>query len=97
MDPKTNEVIVGTQDQLSRKSFTIRDINWLIEDVPETLESTVKLRSAHSGSISTIKTINPSEAIVELYDGYPGITPGQACVMYDDTRVLGGGWITKVL
>ncbi len=97
LDPKTNEVIVGTQDQLSRKSFTIRDINWLIEDVPETLESTVKLRSAHSGSISTIKTINPSEAIVELYDGYPGITPGQACVMYDDTRVLGGGWITKVL
>jgi tRNA-specific 2-thiouridylase len=97
LDPKTNEVIVGTQDQLSRKSFTIRDVNWLIEEVPDTLEVTVKLRSAHSGSIATIKTINHSEATVELYDGYPGITPGQACVMYDGSRVLGGGWITKVI
>ena len=23
------------------------------------------------------------------------ITPGQACVLYDNTRVLGGGWITR--
>lgn len=97
LDPKTNEVVVGTQDQLSKKSFTIRDVNWLIGEAPDTLEATVKLRSAHSGSIATVKVITPSEATVELYDGYPGITPGQACVMYDGSRVLGGGWITKVI
>ena len=90
-------MIVGTQDQLSKKSFTIRDINWLIDNVPETLETTVKLRSAHSGSVANVKITSPTEAIVELYDGYPGITPGQACVMYDGTKVLGGGWITQVI
>ncbi|MDN3031226.1 MAG: hypothetical protein QMO91_08040, partial [Candidatus Tisiphia sp.] len=23
------------------------------------------------------------------------VTPGQACVIYDNARVLGGGWITR--
>lgn len=96
LNSKTNEVVVGTREQLSKKSFTVRDINWLINEVPGTLESTVKLRSAHSGSIANVKITSPTEAIVELYDGYPGITPGQACVMYDDTRVLGGGWIARI-
>jgi len=25
-----------------------------------------------------------------------GVAPGQACVFYDGTRVLGGGWIERV-
>jgi tRNA-specific 2-thiouridylase len=24
-----------------------------------------------------------------------GVAPGQACVIYDGSRVLGGGWITR--
>ncbi len=95
LDPKTNEVVVGTKDQLSSKEFQIRDINWLIEEVPESLECTVKLRSAHKGSVANVKINGDNQATVELYDGYPGVTPGQACVMYDGSRVLGGGWITK--
>ena len=75
--------------------FQIRDINWLIEEVPESLECTVKLRSAHKGSVANVKINGDNQATVELYDGYPGVTPGQACVMYDGSRVIGGGWITK--
>ena len=95
LDPKTNEVVVGTKDQLSSKEFQIRGINWLIKKVPESLECTVKLRSAHKGSIANVKINASDTATVELYDGYPGITPGQACVMYNGSRVLGGGWITR--
>jgi len=32
---------------------------------------------------------------VQLHDGEDGISPGQACVFYDGTRVMGGGWITR--
>ena len=31
----------------------------------------------------------------ELYESEEGVSPGQACVFYDEisTRVYGGGWI----
>ena len=95
INPKENEVIVGTKEKLSSKEFRIRDINWLIKDVPKNFECIVKLRSAHRGSVANVRVNDEAKATVELYDGYPGITPGQACVIYDGTRVLGGGWIIR--
>ena len=32
---------------------------------------------------------------VELADPEYGVAPGQACVFYDGSRVLGGGWIRR--
>jgi len=95
LDRKNNLVVVGTKDQLSGKSFKIRQVNWLLDQVPLELELQVKLRSAHSGSWAKIRNLGDGEALVELYDAYPGVTPGQACVFYDGTRLLGGGWITS--
>ncbi len=95
LDPKNNLVVVGTKDELSSKNFTVKDINWLLEERPAELETIVKLRSAHSGSVARIKLLDNNKGEVELYDGYPGITPGQAAVFYEGTRLLGGGWIEK--
>jgi tRNA-specific 2-thiouridylase len=33
--------------------------------------------------------------VVTLDDPEFGVASGQACVLYDGTRVLGGGWISK--
>jgi tRNA-specific 2-thiouridylase len=33
---------------------------------------------------------------VELSQPEEAIAPGQACVLYDGDRVLGGGWIARV-
>jgi tRNA-specific 2-thiouridylase len=96
INPKENEVILGTKDELLSKNFKIRDINWLLQDIPSEIECSVKLRSAHVGGIANIVVNGDGTADAELYGGYPGITPGQACVMYDGTRVLGGGWIMRV-
>ena len=32
---------------------------------------------------------------VELLEPQPGVAPGQACVCYAGTRLLGGGWIER--
>jgi tRNA-specific 2-thiouridylase len=34
-------------------------------------------------------------AVVELDQPEEAVAPGQACVVYDGDRVLGGGWITR--
>ena len=34
-------------------------------------------------------------AVAVLDDPAHGVSPGQACVLYDGDRVLGGGWIQR--
>lgn len=94
IDPKNNQVIVGSKADLKSQDLKIKDINWLIDE-PTALECSVKLRSMHSGSFAKVTNTQDGIANVSLQGPYEGITPGQACVMYDGTRVLGGGWIAR--
>jgi tRNA-specific 2-thiouridylase len=34
---------------------------------------------------------------VEFDHPQAGVAPGQACVLYDGSRLLGGGWIARTL
>ena len=36
-------------------------------------------------------------ARVDLHSAQRAITPGQACVVYQDDLVVGGGWIRKTV
>ncbi|MFI4983907.1 MAG: tRNA 2-thiouridine(34) synthase MnmA [Rickettsiales bacterium] len=96
INPETKEVVVGGKEHLFSAALKLRDLNWLghVAIPEEGLECKVKLRSAHSGQIATIYN-NQNEILVKLAEDYQGITPGQACVIYDNTRVLGGGWIVR--
>ena len=94
IDPNNNIIVVGTRDDLKSSYLKIKETNWLIEQ-PEKLECYVKLRSMHSGTSAIIQNINNETAEVYLQESYAGITPGQACVIYNGNRMLGGGWIAK--
>jgi tRNA-uridine 2-sulfurtransferase len=52
------------------------------------------MRSAQAPMAASIFPSSLAQANVELASPYEGIAPGQACVVYDGDRVLGGGWIT---
>ena len=60
----------------------------------------IKIRS--TGKLIKAKVnFQKSEAMVNLMESEPGISPGQACVFYTKNRigdkVLGGGWITRAI
>lgn len=97
IDPKENIVFVGSESYLQNKKFLMRDLNWLADDVKEgdKIHAKVRLRSTHSEEDAIIKIGKNNEAEVTMHYPTRAITPGQACVIYNDTRVLGGGWITK--
>lgn len=97
INPESNEVVVGPQSMLYETDLYIADINWLIDEPKPTeiIECEVKLRSAHDPLKATITMLEGGQAKVTLLTPYKGITPGQACVMYHNDRVLGGGWIVR--
>ena len=97
LDAANNKVIVGSETDLASNNFRIRDINWLGGgDIPENgLEVTIKTRSTQTQFAATVVSVNDNYAEIKLPVPQRAIAPGQACVMYDGTRVLGGGWIIK--
>lgn len=96
IDPEEKLVYVGPESKLGAKEFVIKDINWLQSKVLTSgMEVKVKVRSTQPGAFAKINQIGNDKILVKLLSPERAITPGQACVIYDDTMVLGGGWITK--
>ncbi|CAL7963693.1 tRNA-specific 2-thiouridylase MnmA [Alphaproteobacteria bacterium] len=99
IDPENSEVVVGYRQDLKSKKLLIRGISWMSQNdeiyLNHPLKCTAKLRSTHIGSNVVVKYAGHDAAEVELYEDYFAITPGQACVMYDKTKLLGGGWIIR--
>jgi tRNA-uridine 2-sulfurtransferase len=97
LNAERKEVIVGPKEALSTRTFTVRDLNWLAEDatLAEGTEALVKLRSAQMPVPAVIRRTSDNRGEVTLHDPREAVAPGQACVVYQDDRVLGGGWITR--
>jgi len=95
IDPDHNRVVVGPADALLVSKLTLRDMNW-IGDMPLDTggtEISVKVRSTQEPMKAVAYGAANDWAEVHLEKPEPGVSPGQACVMYDGDRLLGGGWI----
>jgi tRNA-specific 2-thiouridylase len=93
LDANFRRVIVGPKSALLRDKVQLRDINWLgSRTPPDEFRADVKLRAGHQPASALVRL---STGEVVLDDPQPGIAPGQACVFYDRTRMLGGGWIVS--
>jgi tRNA-specific 2-thiouridylase len=95
IDPLTNIVYLGPKSALLKSSFILKDVNWLGNSAPNNLEVKVKIRSSSPGSLARITMQGDQKMKVTLFEQEKAVTPGQACVIYDGSRVLGGGWITR--
>ena len=88
---------MGPRERLKARRILLRDVNWLgdipFDAIPEQgMELAAKIRSTQLPQPATLFN-RAGKVIIELRDGEDGVSPGQACVFYDGTRVLGGGWI----
>ncbi len=97
LDPATRRVVVGPRAALANATVVVRDLNWLGETVApgDTVRVAVKIRSTRPPASARVTFASHGAATVELDQPEEAIAPGQACVIYDGDRVLGGGWITR--
>ena len=95
LDSDANRVIIGPREALARDVVYLNEFNWLGDDKHLTgdLPVLVKLRSAMDPIPARVTLSGTGLATIELEQPYEGIAPGQAGVVYDGDRCLGGGWI----
>lgn len=96
IDPAAKRVIVGPKEALLCPEIGVSELNWLtaepLGEEPRAVQ--VKVRSATQPVSASIHA-GDGRVRVRFDEPQPGVAPGQACVVYDGNRVLGGGWIVR--
>ncbi len=100
LDVDKKQVIVGPKEMLSTRIVPVREINWLGDEPFESRKEwhmAVKVRSTRPPREAIVRPTGPDTAEVELLTPEEGVSPGQACVFYDNdsSRIYGGGWIWR--
>jgi tRNA-uridine 2-sulfurtransferase len=97
LEPETRRMFVGPKAALAKSGVTLREVNWLGRAGEPTgnVEVEVKLRSMTEPKPAIVSLLPGGHARVALVEPQFGIAPGQACVFYQGSRVLGGGWIER--
>ena len=81
-------------DYLVSTSCLVDQMNYLVDELPS--ECTAKFRYRQKDVNVSIEKINDDEIVVKYPQGVKAVTPGQACVLYQDDVCLGGGIIKEV-
>lgn len=96
LNPETNHVVVGDPEDLQESEITLDRCNWIPFEHPEgPFDAMVKIRYNHPGCMATITPVDKDKAHIRMHEPQRAVTPGQACVIYDDDLVVGGGWIMR--
>jgi len=98
LEPHSRRVVVGPKSALAETRVHLAELNWLGRPlaVGEGAPVSAKLRSAQSPVPATLyPAAVPGDAELLLSAPAGAVAPGQAAVLYDGERVLGGGWIRR--
>lgn len=94
LDAVTRRVIVGPRTALGQTEIHLQEVNWLGGTVPKSgLRVRARLRSSQPPQDAIFYMPGDGKGVIELDEPAHGVAPGQAGVLYDGARVLGGGWI----
>jgi tRNA-specific 2-thiouridylase len=89
IEPEQRRIVVGPRRALAVEAMRVADWNWLGEDQRDV---SVKVRSL----APPVAAVRDGEW-VRFSGAEYGVAPGQAAVLYEGTRLLGGGWIAETV
>jgi tRNA-specific 2-thiouridylase len=96
IDPVGRRVVVGPRAGLAETRIPLGELNWLSAPAAEGMAVAAKLRSTQTPLPARLylgSHAGEAELVLDMPAG--AVAPGQAAVLYDGDRVLGGGWIRR--
>jgi tRNA-specific 2-thiouridylase len=89
-------IVVGRKEELFSADVEAEAFHWIEEKPPKEGKGLLaQIRSRHEAAAGQLQIPSPERVRFHFHDPQWAITPGQALVLYDGDRVLGGGWITR--
>ncbi|HEY5640805.1 MAG TPA: tRNA 2-thiouridine(34) synthase MnmA [Dehalococcoidia bacterium] len=97
IDAAENRVVVGPHSDLMARALLADELTW-VSGEPPAPGAKVQARIRYRGvpAAATVD-VEDSTATVQFDEPQRAVTPGQAVVLYDGERVLGGGTIVRRL
>ncbi len=93
IDAKTNTVWVGDEQYLYSQKVKVVDPKFISKFTDGEIYQ-VKIRYQQKGNPARVSWSEDGALKVEFLENQRAVTPGQAAVIYDQNRVVGGGWIS---
>jgi len=98
IDATTQTVRVGPRSSTVAAGLVANRVNWLCAaPVAAGTRLRLKIRSRFAPCDVTLEEATREHFVVRAEAGLSAVTPGQAAVLYDGERVMGGGWIEQAL
>ena len=96
VNKEQNYLVLGNESKLKKSKIIFKDINWLGDGFKKkNLRCSAKIRSTQK-EIEGVLNIENNQGSFLFDKPLNSTSPGQACVFYKESRVLGGGWITII-
>ncbi len=93
IEPATRQVVIGRKDAMMSRGLIANQANWLTETPAEPFRCKVQIRY-NADAVDAVVSVDADQNFSVVFDELEaGIAPGQAAVVYEGDRVLGGGWI----
>jgi tRNA-specific 2-thiouridylase len=93
VDAGRNRVVVGRREELATTSVTLESVSFVGEVPAGRLRCLARLRYHARPLPAVYQSGGARRGMLELAEPFYGAAPGQAAVMYEGSRVLGGGTI----
>lgn len=95
IDPETNTVVLGDENDLEQNEMQVTKINWgKYDGITDGMEAITKIRYKDKGALSNLYMAEQG-VNVRFYENVKSIAPGQSAVFYEGNDVIGGGVIQR--